>query len=196
MLGQSLADLLDQNFRSRGSGSQSNALDAFEPGRVDIGGRIDEFGFDAAALSNFDKAVGIGTVLRADNQNKIDILRNLFDCFLAILGGVANVIAFRADNFRELLAEAGDDFLRIVKAKRSLCQKGEFFWVVHFELVHGLDRIDHDCAVGRFAGSANDFLVVFVSDQDDGAILARKFERFEVNFRHQRARGVDDFEGA
>ena len=52
VLGKSLADLLDQNFWSRSAGSQSNALDAFEPGGVDIGRRIDEFGFDAAALSN------------------------------------------------------------------------------------------------------------------------------------------------
>jgi len=51
-------------------------------------------------------------------------------------------------------------------------------------------------AVWRFAGSADDFLMVAVTDQNNGALFAGELQSFEVNFGHQRAGSVDDFEFA
>ena len=62
---------------------------------------------------------------------------------------------------------------------------------MHFEPIHGLHAIHHHGLRGRFARSAYNFLVVFVSDQDDGAAFAREFQRLQMHLGHQRASRVD-----
>src|SRR5262249_53335020 len=57
MFGETLADLLDQNFRSGGARGEADALYPFEPLRIDVRSRIDESGFDAAALGYFDETI-------------------------------------------------------------------------------------------------------------------------------------------
>src|SRR5439155_2194755 len=161
---------------------------------IDIHGGIDQCGFDAVALGNFDETIRIGRVLRADDENEVDIFGNLFDGVLAILRGVADVVALGADDLGELLAETSDDFLRVVQAQSGLGEEREFIGIAHFELVYGFDRIHDDGAVGRFAGSADDFLMVFVADKNDGAVFASELERFEMDLGDEGAGGVDDFE--
>src|SRR5689334_14751722 len=46
--------------------------------------------------------------------------------------------------------------------------------------------------IGRFTQSSNDLVVAAMPDQDDAVILARISNHFEMNFRDQRARRVDD----
>src|SRR5262249_48606130 len=90
VFGQALADLFDQSFGCGGAGSKSNTFYPFEPLRIDVRSGVNESGFDAAALGDFDKTIRIGTVLRADDQDEIAILRDLLDGFLAILRCVTN----------------------------------------------------------------------------------------------------------
>ena len=95
--------------------------------------------------------------------------------FLAVLRGVADVIAGRALDRGKPLAKPRDDFLRVVKAQGRLREEGKLARIFDFEGIHGGDGVHHQSAVGSFAGSANDFLVVFVADQDNGAPFAREF---------------------
>ena len=97
---------------------------------------------------------------------------------------------------REFLAQARDDFLGVVEAQRRLRQERKLFGIVDFQSVHGGDGVHHDGAIRGFAGSADDFLVIAVADQNDGALFAGKLERLEVNLGDQRAGGVDHFQGA
>src|SRR5579859_5229233 len=109
VFGEALADLLNQNFGSGSTGGEADAPYAFEPLRINIHGGIDQCGFDAVTLGNFDETIRIGRILRADNENEVDVFRNLFDGILTILRGVADVVAFWAYNLGKLLAEASDD---------------------------------------------------------------------------------------
>jgi hypothetical protein len=68
--------------------------------------------------------------------------------------------------------------------------------MVDFEGVHGFHGIDNDGAVGSFAGSADNFLMVFMADQDNGLVFSREFKSFEMNFGDERASGVNDSERA
>jgi hypothetical protein len=89
--------------------------------------------------------------------------RKSFDGFLAILGSVANVIGSRSDDGREAVAKLRDDFLRVVEGKRRLREKCEAIGIRDHELVHFFDAADHDGLIGRFSGSADDFLVIAVA---------------------------------
>ncbi len=75
-------------------------------------------------------------------------------------------------------------------------KKRELVRIVDFEFVHGGNRIDNDSAVRRFTGRANNFLMIFVANQDDGAIFTGKFQGFEMYLCNQRTSGVNHFEGA
>ncbi len=75
-------------------------------------------------------------------------------------------------------------------------KKGELARVVDFESIYGGYGVHHDGPVRRFARSADDLLMVAMTDQDNGAFFARKLERFEVNFGDQRASGIDHFQFA
>ncbi len=73
-------------------------------------------------------------------------------------------------------------------------KEGELAGVIDFESIDGSDRVHHNGAVRRFARGADDLLVVAMADQNNGAFFTRKLERFEVNFGHQRAGGVNHFQ--
>src|SRR5262249_16059764 len=76
-----------------------------------------------------------------------------------------------------------------------LRKESKFFRIADFELVDRFDGIDDDSPIGSFAGGSDNFLVILVANQNDGAVLAREFERFKVDLGDERASGVDDFEG-
>ena len=131
-----------------------------------------------AALGDFHKTVGIRAVRRTNDENQIYVLGDLFDGFLAILCGVADVVTCGALYCRESLAKAGDNFLGIVQTECRLREERKLVGLGDFQGVHGGDGIHDDGAVRGFAGSAHDFLVVAVADQNDGALFAGEFEGF------------------
>jgi hypothetical protein len=67
---------------------------------------------------------------------------------------------------------------------------------VRKESLHGGDGVHDDGAVGSFAGGADNFLMVPMADENDGALFAGEFQRFQVNFGHEGASGVNDFQCA
>ncbi len=84
----------------------------------------------------------------------------------------------------KLLAQTRHDFLRVVETQRGLRQERKLLRIFDFQRVHGGDGIHHDGAVRSFAGSADNFLMVLVTDQNDGALFAGEFQGFEMDFGH------------
>jgi len=76
-IGEAFADLLDQNLRSRGTGGEADAGDAFEPLGINIVCGIDELGLAIKALGEFHKPVGVRAVLRTDDENELHVLGEL-----------------------------------------------------------------------------------------------------------------------
>ena len=147
-------------------------------------------------MRDFDQTVGIRAVLRADDENEINVFGHLLDCFLAVLRGVADVVRSGSTNRRKTLAKAGHNFLRVVQTERGLCEKRQMLGVVHVERIHGLDGIHHESAVGRLPRCADNLLMVAVADQDDSALFAGKLEGLEMDFGDKGAGGVNDLERA
>ena len=146
----------------------------------------------ASPLGHFHQAVRIRTVRRTHNQNQFHFARQRFHGFLAVLRRVADVVRSRPDNRRESAAAAAPRFPACRKAKASSAS----------ETPGGSDRAlrvestsstlpDDDRLVRRFARRAHNFLVIAMSDQNQRAALARKFQRFQMDFRDQRAGGVN-----
>src|SRR5256885_11399612 len=82
------------------------------------------------------------------------------DGFLAILGGVANIIAGRAFDGREPLTQTCDDFLRVIETQRCLREERELLRVMDLQRIDSGYGVHDNGAVGRLAGRADDFLMV------------------------------------
>jgi hypothetical protein len=76
----------------------SDAAAIAQPSRVDLLGAIDQIGWNTADRRDLAQAVGVGTVLRADNDDSIHLARQRLDGILAILRGVADVVLARSDD--------------------------------------------------------------------------------------------------
>src|ERR1039458_6196619 len=71
LLFQESHGLLHQDFGGRGARRQTHRIDVFQPLRFDRAVVLDEMGLRPQIAGDFDQAVGIGTVVRADNQEKV-----------------------------------------------------------------------------------------------------------------------------
>ncbi len=89
------------------------------------------------------------------------------------------------------MAELRHDLLSVVERMRGLGEKREAIGIRNDKLIHFFDAADDDGLIGRFARGTDDFLVVAVSDQEQGAAFAREFQGFQMNFGYQRAGGVN-----
>jgi len=89
------------------------------------------------------------------------------------------------------VAKLRDDFLSVVQRKSGLREKREPIRVRDHQLVHFLDAADDDSLIGRFAGGADNFLMVAMADEDQRAAFAREFQGFQMNFGYQRASGIN-----
>jgi len=64
---------------------------------------------------------------------------------------------------------SAQQFLSVIEAQGGLRKKGELARVVDFESIYGGYGVHHDGPVRRFARSADDLLMVAMTDQDNGA---------------------------
>ena len=72
--------------------------------------------------------------------------------------------------FGEALAEAGNNFLGVIQTQSGLGQKRELLGLFdNYSASTAAMESTTTVPVRSFAGGANDFLMVFVADQDDGA---------------------------
>src|SRR5579864_717370 len=87
LLGQKLDDFFNQAFGSGGACGQSDSVHAFQPLRLNVAATVDQVGTSAEVARDFNEAVGIRTVLRADDQEQLGFGSDVFDRDLAVLGG-------------------------------------------------------------------------------------------------------------
>src|SRR5665213_3809227 len=77
-----------------------------------------------------------------------------------------------------------------------MSQVGNMGGVRNVARIHVFDRLHQDHFRGSFAQGADHFVVVFVTDQDNGVALARELYGFEVNLGDQRTGGINDRQSA
>ena len=114
-----------QFFRGAGAGGEADHLLALHPFGLQFAAVIDQIGRHAFLDADLAQAVGIGAVGRAHHQDHIGDLGQLAHRGLAVLGGIADVAGFRADDVAEALLQRGDDALGVVDRKRGLGDIGD-----------------------------------------------------------------------
>ena len=74
---------------------------------------------------DLDQADRVGGVAGADHDHQVGVRGDLLDRELAVLGGVADVVAGRVEQLREPLADRGDRLQRLVDRQRGLREPGD-----------------------------------------------------------------------
>ena len=120
----------------------------------------------------------------------------LADGVLAVGGGVADVAAGWFFDLRERGLEGGDDDAGVVGAQCGLREVDEFARIVNAQVGDVVGAFDNLRDVGCFAGGADDFLVVLVTDEENLVALARIANGLGVDFGDEGAGGVDGGEFA
>src|SRR5579872_1151863 len=116
----------------------------------------------------------------------------MFHRDLTVLSGVTNILGGRAFDVGELLLQGGDNVFGFVKAQGGLGKVGDVIRVGHGEGFDLLGR-SHDLGdEGCLTKSANDLIVIVMSDQDKGIPFFGEFDGFDVNLGDQRAGSIDD----
>ena len=166
--------------------------DAFEPGRVQLLGPVDQVARHARLGRDLAQPVRVRAVLRADHQHEVDVPRELAHRALPVLGGVADVVGVRPDHGREALAQPPDHLARVVDAERGLGDEGDALGVGELEPVDVPGRGDEVDAPVDVADRALDLGVAGVADQHDLAALPGVAPPLDVDLADERAGGVDD----
>ena len=96
----------------------------------------------------------------------------------------------------KLLPKRGDHDIGVVDAERGLGQIGDFFGIGDDEPLDVFGRFDQDHLLGGLAHGADDLVVPFVADQDDGVTFASVADGLEVDLDDERAGGIDGQEPA
>jgi hypothetical protein len=191
--GESVDDLLDEHLRRRGAGGEAELADALEGRPVDLLGPEHQAGDRAAdALGDFAQALRVRGVRGPDDDDGIDQRRHLLDRFLAVGGGVADVVLVRTGDGRELRLQGGDDVACVVHRQGRLRHPGEVVAVLRLQggdLLQVLDQGDR--AGGQLAHGADDLRVAGMADEQHVAAPLMMDLGLAVDFRHQRAGGVD-----
>ena len=130
-------------------------------------------------------------VPRADDDHDVDPRRDRLDRALAVLGGVADVVAGRVGQVREALAQQPHRLQGLVHAQRRLADPHDLLRVAHLDPVHLVGPVDHLDALGGLALGPLDLLVAGVADQDDVVVVLGEADRLLVDLGHQRAGRVD-----
>ncbi len=122
------------------------------------------------------------------------VLGDVLDRELAVLGGVADVVAGRVEEQRETLPDRGHRLERLVDRQRRLGEPGDTGRVAYDDpgdVGRALHELD---VVRRLARRALHLLVALVADQEDVVVVGGEALRLVVDLGHQRAGGVDRLE--
>ncbi len=142
------------------------------------------------------QAVGVRGVLGADHQEHVHPRGDRLHGVLTVLGGVADVLARRAFDPGEPVAQDLQDLVGLVDRQRGLREVGE---VARVRDLHGpgLRRaLDQDGALRGLPCGADDLLVPGVSDEHDRPTIRGEPPGLDVDLRHERAGCVDHLEVA
>jgi hypothetical protein len=148
-------------------------------------------GRNPAGARGVDEAIRVRAVARAEDEQEVDLGQHRLDRALAVRRRVADVVLRRALDSREPPPQGRDDRRRVVDRERRLRQVGEAIGLRRLDALRILERLDEEDRVGRLARRADHLLVPRVPDQDDRVAASGVVPRFGVDFRHERAGGVD-----
>ena len=142
----------------------------------------------------FHQSLGVGGVLGTHHDHQLHLRRDCLDGDLAVLGGIADVIARRILDIRELLTEHADGIHGLVHGQGGLGEPDQLGALGELQGVHiglSIDQVDH---VWGLARGAFHFLVSVVADQHDLVALTRKADDLMVHLGDQRAGGIQGIE--
>ena len=122
--------------------------------------------------------------------------RHRLDRDLAVLGGVADVVAGRVLQFGETFAQPLHGLHGLVDRQRGLRQPDHLVLVADGDVVDRARAVDELHVVGRLAGGADDLFVAFVTDQQDVVVVAGEPLGLVVHLGDQRAGRVDHLQAA
>ena len=170
---------------------------ARQPGLVDLAGVVDAVRRLGPGLEgDLGQPHGVRGVGRADHDHQVGTLADLLDRELAVLGGVADVVAGRVEQLREALPDRVDGRHRLVDRQRGLGEPGHLGRVAHDDAGHVGGALHELDVLGGLAGGALDLLVALVADQQDVVVVAGEAARLVVHLGHQRAGRVDRLQRA
>ena len=153
--------------------------DALQPRLVDLVGEVHQVRVLGAGLEgDLDQPHRVRGVLRADHDHQVRLGADLLDGDLAVLGGVADVVARRADQRGEALLEP---------RRRSPSSRPPTAWSATArrpcvssrtwtlgDVLRAVHQVD---AVRRLAHGADDLLVALVADEQDVVVLVGEARR-------------------
>src|SRR5215471_12282860 len=148
----------------------------------------------AQTARDFNQALGIRTVVGADDQKQVGVGGYVLHRHLAIFCGVANVLRGRALDVWELRGQSGDDVARFIKAEGRLGQVRDAVGIGDRNRLDFRGRTDNLCHSRRLAQRTDDLIMIAVPDQDQRISLLGKLDRLDVHLCDQRAGGVDHAE--
>ena len=119
-----------------------------------------------------------------------------FDGQLTVLGCVADVLRFGADDFRETLEETVHDIFGLVERKRGLSKIDDALGILDIQAIHVCNIRDERCIFRRFTERADHLIMILVADQNDGVTLPGELLGFQMDLGDQRTGRVDDFQAA
>ena len=111
---------------------------------------------------------------------------DVFDRYLAILRGVADVLGMGSDNFGELCLEGVDNVPRFIEAQGGLRKVGNPFRIWDLQGCDFFYRGNHLGHFGSFAEGALNLVVIAMPDQHQRVASTGKFDRLYVHLCHQR----------
>src|SRR6266481_7534786 len=123
-------------------------------------------------------------------------MRYVFYSRLAVLRCIADILCMRAFNQWELFAQSGDHVLRLVEAERGLRDVSDARRIRHFQMLYLFRSSDDLGHVRGFAESADDFIVVVMSDQNNAVAAFGVLHSFHVDLGDQRTGSVNHLQVA
>ena len=110
---------------------------------------------------------------------------------LPICSGVANITLWWSLYGGERFFKCVDDEIGIVCRKCCLGEVDDFFWIIHDQIWNSGGGFQNLNGVWSFASSANHFLVIFVTDQNNLPSPFCVSDGFGMYLGHQWARSVN-----
>ena len=153
-------------------------------------------GLRAGFQRHLHEAHGVGGIRASNHDDQVGVAGDLLDGELAVLSGVADVVAGRIHQQGKLCPQPVDGLQRFIDTEGGLAQPGHTGRISQFEVGDLVGRFHHCDVVRRLARGAFDLFMTRVPDEQNVQSLAGESLGLLVHLRDQRAGGVDHLEAS